>query len=198
MGGFKKIKDVYQTKAEYLKAGKKLLKKFGFKDGIPLAKPFPAHYVTNLIKDRDTGIMAWMMDIEKRRYTVIAYPSEINQRQVRMKISDVDCLYKYFTYRPKSIGQRELRRSKKSYGAVTGIREFNRNKDLWIKKAYRQLRSEGIKGAIIYKKIKHKFVAEKPFSGMWTTRKRSLEEVPIKRDPYNLKETTIKNIIFKK
>lgn len=197
MANSRKIKDVFKTKTEYLRAGKKLLKKYGFKDGIPLAQAVPAHYITNLVKDSDSGIRAWMTDIENRRYTVIAYPTETGQREIRKKITEVDCLFKYFIYRPKSLGEKELKKDKKSYGTFTGIKEFTRNKNIWIKEMYKQLRDEGVKGAVIYKMIKHRLFKERPSFGAWTPRKRSSEEVPIISDPYNLKETTIKDIVFK-
>jgi len=212
---------------QYIREVRKVRKKFGFKNGMMCKTVLPKQEAIDFYKSPD-GWMSWMFFDEKTSipYITIAYPALKGQRFARKAIKTIDELYKLHFYKwiptimlrdnakPSSYlgdipiyttadykyenqGGWRVRRIT-PYGIQTGLKRFNRNRNSWIRNAYKQLRKEGYFSKDAYQKIKvhlqaRKSILERKF-GSWDT-----EGVPhLKRNPYRLSISAIKNIVHSK
>ena len=187
------IKSKYNSKTEYLKDIKKALKGMGFLNGLPLIQKMPEHVIYNRIYNQELDVAAWSTFIGSKGYTVICYPTCLGQREKKKVIGEIDVLYKAFAYTTNK--NKELRLEKIPYGQKTRINDFIKKRNEWIRQENVCLRGQGVKGTVVYQKIRKSIAKIKPERKIWLG---GLNSTSPTWDPFDLSLATIKKIIYTK
>lgn len=190
---------------EYFKTIQKNFKVALFDKGESLFLLFPEralskYVVMNTIVDKEFGFMAGRYNDKEGSHTLISYPTSTDSKTIRRMVSKIDRKFKMFAYNAYVNDDFEIagfKKIEKPFGIDTNIKTFVKLRNQWIRTRAKDLKKIGKKGGLLYIIIQKELEKTRPFFNLWRPRKRSANEVELKKH-YILETSTIKNVVTRK